>query len=44
MATELDIGLSFSLSDFRAEDKNEKFDLKRAKLASTLRSPSFFFF
>jgi len=39
MATELDIGFPFYSRDFRAEDKNEKFDLKRDKLASTFRSP-----
>jgi len=39
MTTELDIGFTLFERDFRAEDKNEKFDLENAKLTLTLCSP-----
>lgn len=38
MSTELDKGFPLSSRDVRVEDKNEKFDFIKAKLASTLRS------
>lgn len=38
-ATESDKGFPLSTKDVTAEDKNEQFDLIKAELASTLRSP-----